>query len=343
MADRGIVIGIENYPGISDLAGPCNDAERFANWLIDPDKGGLDSSDVALINSRQFPKPNSVDDARPVLSEVNALFRPLVTQAANGNQVDDRLFIFAAGHGFADPQDMSSAAVYTAEASQFWSVNIAINNYAQFLRRQFAFREIILIVDACRTTFPTQRIERPQLPELDPHPYADRVKLFQAYATGFGKESRERHFGAEVRGIFTEAIMDALNKAVPNRLGRVTGSIVSRHVHNVIDRIAATDTVAPPEIVFDENRDALFIERDPPATDDAISADGINTLFATQDHHQNQTLILETGSPSVEVGRVTIQSSPTALSLLPGIYKAVVEETGQTMLFEVPGNDIVSL
>ena len=343
MEDHGIVIGIERYPGISDLKGPCNDAERFHDWLVDPARGGVDPANVEMIRSTDFPEPTSVDDAHPVLSEISTLFRPHAEKAAQHEHTDGRLFIFAAGHGFADPQNMETSALYSAEASLLWSTHLAVNGYAQFLRRHYAFSEIILIVDSCRSTLPMQRVvDPPHLPELAPHPQARRAKFFRAFAQ-FGEVARERPFNGEVRGIFTEMILDALEKAEPNRLGRVTGSIVKEHVHNSIKRIAGNDDVEPPEIYAESNRDVLFLTRETQAADLAIVEGGVETIFATQDHHLGQTLLFETGTPARKVGRKTIAGSPMTLSIRPGIYKVIVEETRQSTLFEVPGNAIVSL
>ena len=153
MADHGICIGINGYPGLTDLKGPCNDALAFENWLTDPNKGGLETDNVRTILSTNYGEPPaSIAEARPFLNDMEALFVDFVKAGAERKHEDGRLFIFVAGHGFADQQDADSAALYAANAQQVFATNLAVKKYVDFLRRQWVFDEIILIMDACRTT-----------------------------------------------------------------------------------------------------------------------------------------------------------------------------------------------
>ena len=103
MPDQAVVIGIDAYPGMYDLHGPCNDSLAFRDWLVDPEGGGLSGEDdVALLRTSDFSWPADIQDAHPILDELQTLFRPLVARAAESEHVDGRLFIYVAGHGFAD-------------------------------------------------------------------------------------------------------------------------------------------------------------------------------------------------------------------------------------------------
>lgn len=328
MADQALVIGIETYPGLNDLQGPCNDADAFVAWLIDPNGGGLEPANVAIQLSRNFPPPNNVTDAHPVLSELEILFRPLVIKAAQAQHTDGRLIIFVAGHGFADSQDMNSAALFTADAELLFPLHLAVIDYANFFRRTWAFDEVILIMDACRSTNALQQIGKPPLPRVTPHPNANKVKMFVGYGAGFNQVARERAVNGTVRGIFTMALLDALKNANPNRQGRVNGTAVKRHIHNVIDSFAGNVSIAPPEINADEDRDVFFLAR---------KASGIDVKFNVDAAHHNHELVIEFGGVD-EVYRDNVVAIPVTVMLSPGLYKARIEGTTASTNFEVPSD-----
>ncbi|MCZ6890438.1 MAG: caspase family protein [Gammaproteobacteria bacterium] len=336
MADHAVVIGIDTYPGFSDLQGPCNDADAFRAWLIDSNGGGLDPANVMPRQPlwiREFPAPVGVADARPVLSELETLFRPLVTRAALRQHTDGRLFIFAAGHGFADSQDMNSAALFTANAELLFPLHLAVIDYANFFRRTWAFDEVILIMDACRSTNALQQISKPPLPRVNPHANAKKVKMFVGYGAGFDQVARERAVNGTVRGIFTMALLDALKNANPNRQGRVNGTTVKRHIHNSINSFAGDVSIPPPEILADEDKDVFFLARPAP---------GIDVEFNVDAAHHNHELVIEFGGVD-EVYRANVVATPVTVMLSPGLYKARIEGTTASTKFEVPSDVDVTL
>lgn len=334
MPDQAIVVGIEGYPGLNDLHGPCNDALAFRDWLLDPAGGGLDEANVHTCLSREFPPATDVTTAHPVVSDLELLFRPFVVQAATGQHSDGRIFIFVAGHGFADPQDMSSAALMAANAEFLSPVHLAVVEYARFLQRTWAADEIIFVMDACRTTNPLHAISPPVLPQVNPHANANLVKTFIGYGSGFNQVARERAVdGGEVRGIFTMAFLDALRHASPNADGRVDGSAVKRHVHNRIDHFAGAAAIFPPAIVVDAQREVCFGERAPAGTD---------VTFRLDAAHQGLELVVAFGGVQ-EVHRQPVAGVSLTLQLSPGLYKARIETTTASVIFEVPNSEQVIL
>src|SRR5690606_7777492 len=119
--------------------------------------------------------------------DMQRLFTPLVEQAALGHS-DGRLFIYLAGHGYADPADVRSAALYTANARFFSPLHLAVLDYANFFHRRWAFDEIIVVMDACRRVNQIHDIQRASLPRLAPHENAHRVKTFLALGAGYGQQ-----------------------------------------------------------------------------------------------------------------------------------------------------------
>lgn len=339
MSDHAVVIGVDCYPGMSDLAGACNDATAFRQWLLRADGGGLAADTVRCLLTHDFPAPSGPDDARPVLGDMQRLFAPLVEQAALGH-VDGRLFIYLAGHGYADPSDVRSAALYTANARFLYPLHLAVLDYANFFHRCWAFDEIIVVMDACRSVNPIHDIQRASLPRLTPHVNAHKVKTFLAFGAGYGQESRERDFeDGKVHGIFTRALLDALDKTPANHLGHVKGTAVKRYVHNAIDRFAAGLPVAPPDIHADEFRDVTLARRGfVPGT-----AGGDNAVeFQVAPEYLGRELCVLYGGWH-EVRCAVIEGVRLYVPLFPGLFKARIRGTDRQANFEVPADARVVL
>lgn len=330
MADHAIVIGIQVYPGLQNLQGPCNDAEAFRDWLLDPNGGGLDLDNIKMALTTEFDAPSGVDDAHPTTVDLEKLFREHVTAAARQQHVGERLFVFVAGHGFADSQDMQSAALFTANAEFFYPLHMAIMCYVDFLHRAWAFDELIVIMDSCRSTNPMYEVAKPALPRISPHANSSRVKRFIGFGAAFSKVAREREFEGSYRGIFSTALLDALRNAKPNQLGRVTGTIVKKYIHNGIRKYAEN---VDPEIDAREDKDVLFVRR-------AVS--DIPVEFRVDVTRYGRDLVVLFGGRD-EIHRITVSSSPLIVSLEPGLYVAKLEGTQQSVAFEVPVDEAVTI
>ena len=171
----------------------------------------------------------------------------------------------------------------------------------------------------------------PPLPRLAPHPNANKVKVFLGFGAAFNQVTREKNFDGKMKGIFTTALLDALANAKTNRNGRLTGSLVRNHIHNVIDTISGSDSAKNLDIIVDDRKDVFFMERAPSA-ENSVS-------FTVADRFVNQTLsIVEFGG--AEVLNHTITEKEFTLDLTPGFLKAQVASLAYEQLFEAPGNVI---
>ncbi len=339
VSDHAIVVGIQSYPGISPLKGPCNDAQEFFDWVTSPEGGGVDPADASLCLSTDFPDPAAPVEAHPVLTELDNLFRPLVLRAMASPPVGERLFIYVAGHGFADTQDMDSVALFTADAEPMYPIHLAVKAYADWFRRNWAFQEILVLADCCRSTNTFHAIAPPHLPRTSGHAHASRVKVFFAFATGWKEVARERDMGGgRYRGIFTAAVMEALEKAPPNRLGRVTGTAVKNYVHTVMKKYAGEMEVSPPVIDARAEKDVLFALR--------RTVPGQAVAFLTTPDRVGRELVVSDGS-FTEAHRGPIPATSFTLELVPGLYKARLSgDNGSAplpTLFEVPTHDPIQL
>jgi len=329
--DFAVVVGITTYPGFKNLDGPENDALAFIDWLRAPDKGNVPDAQIARrLTSRDHPPlPHTADDAHPWEDELNQLFKVHVQNAALGKRIGRRLYIYAAGHGFADPADMTTAAIYAANAEDLFPPHVTATAYANFFRQAAAFDEIVLIMDCCRTASSLQSVRNPPVPNLAPRAAAKNVRMFTAFGASFGSPAREKVFGAQSRGIFTMALMEALERCEADPQGNVTGQLIKNYIHNRIDALASPSKVDPPEIPI-ASRDVTFLVRQKtPLT---------NITFTLLTDAVGHDLVIDQ-SPT-EVHREPVVAATVVVGLKPGLYKARVDGTGRETLFEVAGEEV---
>lgn len=329
--DHAIVVGLTTYPGFTSLIGAENDAKAFEQWLLDPAKGAVPQGQIKRLLSSDThpPAPNAAADAHPWEDELNQLFKAHVQAAAKNQRVGRRLYIYAAGHGFSDPADMSSAALYAANAEDFFSPHLTATAYASFFRRAAVFDEVVLIMDCCRTNSLMQSTRVPPLPNIAPRAAAQNVATFTAFGASFGSPSREKQFPAgEARGIFTVALLEAFDKCLPDAQGNVTGSAVKNYIHNNITSIADPVKIAPPEIPI-ADRDVTLLVR-------AVAT--VSVTFTVPAGAVGQQLVIQ--QSGVERARINIQTASFVHALPAGLYKASVDAINLKVLFEVLGDDI---
>uniref|UniRef100_UPI004055FAE3 caspase family protein n=1 Tax=Candidatus Electronema sp. TaxID=2698783 RepID=UPI004055FAE3 len=327
---HAIVIGINDYPGLESLKGPVNDALEFDAWLRDPAGGNLPGSNIRRMLSTDFP----AQSGSPTPNQVEALFEPFIADYYDGKKEGERLYIFAAGHGFGDPGDMSRTALYAANAKRMFPWHIAITDYAEWLRRHAVFDELVLIMDCCRTVNVPYQIREPQYTVSQGHFNADQVKYFYAFAVGRGREARERPFEDGINaGIFTRTMLDALRNARPIQ-GAVTGQALKNHIHNSIARFAGNSEAEPPEIRLDSSRDVTFFKRK--------TAGAAEVRVSLQPYSGAERLVLFDGNFK-EIRQEAAGTAAVTLELEPGLYKIAVGGTGRQKIFEVPGNEQITV
>jgi uncharacterized caspase-like protein len=331
-----IIVGITTYPDASlkDLRGPVRDAKEFCQWLVDPAGGDMDEQNIKCLLTTDFhpPDPTGPQDAHPIPNEIDALFEKYVSRGLQG-RVGERLYVFVAGHGFSDPQDIETNCLYAANARSYFPYSTAITHYASWFYRNAVFDEIVLIMDCCRTTNPMHCVNPPPLPVLQGSARASRVKRFYAFATGWGQETREKDFGGGLwSGIFTDALLKALRNAKPDSQGLVTGMVIKNYVHNVIDSIAGDIAVNPPEIQVDSNRDIIFKES---------ANTAIHSVEIVLETHTGQETLVIYDSTGNELLQETAVNRSVKVDLEPGFYKVVVANTDRKKLFEVPADEEV--
>lgn len=333
-----IVVGITTYPdpSLKDLRGPVRDAEAFYQWLIDPTGGDLDAQNVKCLLTTDFhpPDPTGPHDAHPIPNEIDALFEQFVSQGLQG-RVGERLYIFAAGHGLSNPQNMEANGLYTANARMSIPYNAGITHYAAWFHRCAVFDEIVLIMDCCRITNFMHTVNPPPLPVCQGSIRANQVRNLYAFATGWKQETREKKFDDGAwSGIFTTALLKALRNTKPNSQGQVTGLDIKNYVHTVINSVAGNIPVEPPDFPLASGNDIIFREN-------ANAAFHKVEIFL-QTYTGQETLVFYDGTGE-EFLQETAANRSLTLDLEPGFYKVVVANTDRKELFEVPGDAKVTV
>lgn len=205
-----VVVGIDHYARVEpDLKGAVNDANRFREWLIDPNGGDLpDDPDHIMLVS------NSEDGNQPRLGEIEEVFADLVERIEADEDEPERwqrLYIYMAGHGVSETID--DACILAANHRKRAIAHFPAVRYANVIAEAAFFREIVVFMDCCRDDSPADSYMRLV---LDKDRVAQtNVRRLHGFATGQGLKARERDFSQEdgkhdYRGIFTEAVLRTL-------------------------------------------------------------------------------------------------------------------------------------
>ena len=266
-ADWAIVVGINlyNHPGLRALQGPARDAELFAQWV--KHSAYVPDDQVELVQSSPI-LPTSLADAGPGFDRVTEAFKKLAVRAdqKDFHHLGRRLYLFLSGHGIvptlsAEP-DYRDAALLTANADPYsLGRHIRGRAYAEWFRGLGIFDEVILFQDCCRDEKSNVPPTIPVLPGWK-RQTSQEGRQFYAAPTQFGSKSWEQPLGspAEVRGVFSYALIEALNNPTlyDPTSGCLTGSVLEKHLYTSIPSL--NDKQSPaidyphdptiPEIVF---------------------------------------------------------------------------------------------
>lgn len=254
MADHAVLIGVQPNPGgFSPLYGPGNDAHRIADWLMAQDGGGLPATNVHIANEPSPPYHPASE------SGIRQAFRPLVDLVKQGGPQEDRLFIFASGHGLGDLSNSWDTGLITCDADATYRVHVAVNRYADFMFRSQRFKQVIFLTDCCRDVDPQYPIIPPQLPVMMNPPAGVAPRKFFGAAANWGVQAKEDQFDGHWHGYFTKSLLEAFDHMPGDHNGRLKGSDVAKYVHARIANWQERATLLPiPEFAYDVVRDVDF-------------------------------------------------------------------------------------
>ncbi len=247
-----LVVGINTYPGLTDLGGPVNDAKNFRDWLVDPVGGHLPDDNVRLLLS-----DDGAVSARPLRDEIDDALLDLNAKAMNdiGASLEDfarsRLIIYVAGHGIM-PGNGDGALLLANARKGAYSRNIELRAYADWYARAGLFAQVLVYADCCRNWYPQARGTPPTFD--DPGRPNGPVQYLIWYGTGpdeFAYEYTETSIPPdERRGYFTSALLDGLRGgASARRDGTLTAQALLLFVRVQVSKAVARSKKAVPQVV----------------------------------------------------------------------------------------------
>src|ERR1043166_2518584 len=253
LADRALVVGINRYQGISDLAGPENDAQAFFDWVTSPTGGGLDPNQAKLIRSSDFPAAASVDDERPAKEQIERFFTE-VDNAADANnraglglKAGKRIWLFFSGHGFAPALDTSGVLMANATLGRIHNVSAML--WANRLYEGGWFDDVFLFQDAGRSRIPNGGLNPPFLDPQRPAPRNQQRRRFYAFSAKDRKLAKKLPFpDGQTRGIFTSTLLQGLSEARDPRTGAVTTTYLKEYLQANMKRLLSSADLSNEDI-----------------------------------------------------------------------------------------------
>lgn len=334
--DYAIVVGITNYPSLGDLKGPENDALLFRDWLESDQGGAVPHENISTVVSSLHYDPADLDPlrARPTTEQVDEAFGRLVEYGVeNDGSLGRRLYIFLAGHGFGP--DIEETALLMANAGKLRTgYHIPGRRYANWFRTAAFFDEVVLFMDCCRDDYRRAPFRFPPWVEIR-SPRAAEVKYYYGFATRWSRQARERILtdGGQVHGVFTTALIAALNQSIPDSQGQITGSAIANYVYNHLPRLVAQDEYQDPEFHYDKQTEFVFAER-------AVQGQTPVCITFT---NPDPSLSAEILSHDFSLAAALSSLSPTwELTLPVGRYIARIIGTEIRKVFDVIGTEVIN-
>lgn len=354
--DWAVVVGINTYPDpdIGHLNGPETDAARFYDWVttsqgvptVSPEDHGrrlaTGLKQAKLILSSHFgPPAQNAIDGMPTVDAVYSVFDQLddISQEnqkqGNGFRIGRRLYLYLAGHGF-EPVVEEVVLLMANARRRRPNYHIPGRVIANQFYRARQFDEVVLFMDCCRESYPAARLMVPPFIDTTGQDAPEAGRRFYGYATKWSRKSRERVFDGVTRGVFSAALLDALEGAASEPDGRVTANSLGSWLYNNMKTYLEPADLLNPDIPKEPD---LFWDK---------GAEGDNFVIATTTPktylvHMHfptgwigQSVRVLTGKQFQEVASTTITAASWSIPLPIGTYLAVISN-GQTPVIEVNG------
>ncbi len=347
--DHALLIGVNCYPKMDEnqwLNYAISDVERFQKWLLSPTGGNMDEGNISTLCfpdeeiSHETPQPN-VSDYRNKFGDYIDKAEYIHTLSPGDDEVADndlyvdpdgkvylgrRIYLYFSGHGFANVTNKDDNAMLTADGDYYFRFGNHINGwkYSQYLEAMGVFKEIVLLMDCCRTVSRDLEINlsAPGRPLSDNHPRV--IRTMRAYSSSHAKSSREDK--KSKGGIFTTYLIKALENApATNDNNEITYESFKAFFKNLTKDVKQGPTVS---CGFDGEDIVLAVKE---------SFNEVTLTFS--DECIGKTLfIMNSSMQKIEELTQEIQGPNIALSLKTGFYGYVVKGTDITGGFDVSQN-----
>jgi hypothetical protein len=214
------------------------DAKKFAAWLASPNGGAVPATNIKLILSTNYDKPEDLRHARPVKNEIDYALEDIGMNQTTRSA--DRLYFYFTGHGLGF--DSGDAAMLLANASGASPYdNLGFSKYRTHLKEASRFMNLIYFLDCCRNVDASVEGWSPRKAKLSPTADAYDVKDYVFFATSHGRRAFEPPHPVtnERRGLFTQALLEALaEKKAADPQMRVTAGSLEKYLLERVPQLA---------------------------------------------------------------------------------------------------------
>ncbi|HEY8212237.1 MAG TPA: caspase family protein [Myxococcaceae bacterium] len=307
-----LIVGIEDYQEdeLKGLKGAKNDADEFYRWVTSPSGGAVPDGNVRLLKDS-------------TIEQIERAFLGLCEPATTSGYAGKRLYVYLSGHGVA--QDVHEASLLAADGGRnARDRHVPGWHWLSWFLASGYFSEVILFADCCRSVRGTWAVRRFPLDPINRASPA-RVRWVRGFAVQFGGKAIEEDEGLRSRGVFTRALLTALEHArQPD--GTVTARSMSNYFFNSPE-VTKWRRYQAPSLLADVGVDDLVL-----STGGAEPREPVAVLV---EDGERPTIVGGPKRPEPWVVRPGTRPGEFLAELPRGIY--VAKAGGRSKPFEVPG------
>jgi hypothetical protein len=363
MNDHAVLVGITNYPGIQDLKGAVNDVLNFEKWLLNPAEGNVDKKKILKFITDLSQPPltkDKIDIATPSEGEVVKKLMRIVMEGKmvmSDEYSDDdlltkeiyfyrdentgirylgrRLYFFLSGHGFSEATSPNDASLLMADGdyNDFISNHINGVKYVEWFQAAAYFKEIVLMMDCCRTTKSGINSLMPFGPNKAPT--GRPANCFYALSTSYEKISREILVDGQWQGAFTTLLLEALRSAKPDTDNNVKWEELKSYIWNNRTKYLPAGYSQEPQIRESNSKMTIVFTH-------LQKENKYPVLLNFPAEKIGKNMLLTTGK-LVPVKNEPIDSEQIEIMLPIGLYQIIVEGNDSPLRFEVTGSQGTSI
>ena len=317
--DFAIVVGISHYYHDNDLGpldGAVEDAKKFFAWLASSEGGALPTSNIKLILSTHYPKPQDFNRAQPMLNDIN---EALIAFGMNKSiRSLDRLYFYFTGHGLGIEFDDVALLLANASRKKPYD-NIGLRKYRIHLRNASPYKHLLFFLDCCRNLDISIEGEGPRQGPQQITEDAYNVEDYIFFATSYGRKAFEPPdpVTTKRRGLFTKALLEALDeKKAADPLLRVTAWSLDEYLSRRVPQLAketGTPRTQEPKSYWERGDFLLVRAGSLPHVNIRVTADpGLDGFFVLSDGAYK------------EIARHDVAHTPWDFNLkVPGLFSLV--------------------
>ncbi|MFQ5799899.1 MAG: caspase family protein, partial [Bacteroidota bacterium] len=220
-----LLVGIANYPPvegfeIQDLKAPVKDANAFAAFLKDPEKGGFDADHVFTLTDEEATRRN-----------ILITFNEIAKRAAP----EDMVIFYFSGHGTRLSDSETSYLIpYDHDLRDLGTTGIDFDDLAEKIRKMEASK-VVVILDACNSGGVKQEGAKAAASAGIVKRYLDAFQESEGRALLLSSDESEVSWETEQYGVFTHFLLEGLDgKADENDDGIVTFMEAALYVERTV-------------------------------------------------------------------------------------------------------------